>query len=290
MILQVLALGMSVGITSGRARLAVATIGAIGALIVAAGALAVVRSAEPELRATVVRQWLDGLANDPIDRGWSHLDATAQALVDRDAYVADAAAVDWASFWWELQEPRDHGGAWSVNVIVAGGLAFVPDLFFDHRIAFPLCLDEEAPGFGVWVEAPFVGEPAVGGGFADGRTCPETDSEEATDPVRSSDLSGWSGFRLELWNRTTTDLFLVDRNGVRVDLPACGRASTNALDLSQMVEVRAEDGYVSAFGTGDLDEMTTYMVVMDGEPSMNVTPPIPPLPPCQGEPQVQPGF
>ena len=287
-----LVLGLLVASRRGRAsHVAAVIVLGIGAIVLVGGGLNVARTVGAEPRATLVRSWLNALANDPVDRGWSYLDSSVQLRSDRDAYLADAAAVDWSGFRWELEDPRDHDGAWTVNVLVEGGLDSAPDLFFDHQIVFPHCVDKEAPGFGVWVQVPLIGAPSLGGGgSSDRRTCPVSGGTDFIDPVTWEDEPEWTGFALEVWNRTTMDLFLVDRQGMRVELPACGRASTNELDSSGSVEVRADGGYVFVFGTGvDGTEITTFLVVLADEPSMNGSPPIEPLPACEGEPDVQAG-
>ena len=294
MVVQLITLVLSLLVASRRGRashVAAVVVLGIGAIVLVSGGLNAARTIGSEPRATVVRSWLNALANDPVDRGWSYLDSRVQLRSDRDAYLADAAAVDWSSFRWKLEDPRDHDGTWSVTVLVEGGLTSAPDLFFDHQIVFPHCVDNEAPGFGVWVQVPLIGSSSLGGGgSSDRRTCSVSSGDDFVDPVTWGDEPEWTGFALEVWNRTTVDLFLVDRQGMRVELPACGRASTNELDSSASVEVRAEGGYVFAFGTGvDGTEITTFLVVLADEPSMNGSPPIAPLPACEGEPHVQAG-
>lgn len=294
MVVQLITLLLNLLVASRRGRashVAAVVVLGIGAIVLVGGGLNVARTVGAEPRATLVRSWLNALANDPVDRGWSYLDSSVQLRSDRDAYLADAAAVDWSGFRWELEDPRDHDGAWTVNVLVEGGLDSAPDLFFDHQIVFPHCVDKEAPGFGVWVQVPLIGAPSLGGGgSSDRRTCPVSDGTDFIDPVTWGDEPEWTGFALEVWNRTTMDLFLVDRQGMRVELPACGRASTNELDSSGSVEVRADGGYVFVFGTGvDGTEITTFLVVLADEPSMNGSPPLEPLPACEGEPDVQAG-
>jgi hypothetical protein len=294
MVVQLITLVLSLLVASrlGRAsHVAAVVVLGIGAIVLVGGGLNVARTFGSEPRATLVRSWLNALANDPVDRGWSYLGSSVQLRSDRDAYLADAAAVDWSGFRWELEDPRDHDGAWSVNVLVEGGLNSAPDLFFDHKIVFPHCVDSEAPGFGVWVQVPLIGAPSLGGGGSSARrTCSVGEGDDFVDPVTWEDEPEWTGFALEVWNRTTMDLFLVDRQGMRVELPACGRASTNELDASGSVEVRADGGYVFAFGTGvDGTEITTFLVVLADEPSMNGAPPVEPLPACEGEPNVQAG-
>ncbi|MDQ3148855.1 MAG: hypothetical protein M3Q38_02875 [Chloroflexota bacterium] len=125
-----------------------------------------------------------------------------------------AAAVDWSGFRYELETPRDNDGAWSVTVLVEGGLTSAPDLFFDHQIVFPHCVDNEAPGFGVWVQVPLIGSSSLGGGgSSDRRTCSVSSGDDFVDPVTWGDEPEWTGFALEVWNRTTVDLFLIDRQG-----------------------------------------------------------------------------
>ncbi|MDQ3691300.1 MAG: hypothetical protein M3406_14970 [Chloroflexota bacterium] len=293
MVVQLMTLVLSLLVASRRGRpatVAASLVLAIGAAVLISGGLNAARTFGAEPRANLVRSWLNALANDPLDRGWSYLGSDVQVQANRDDYLADAEAVDWSSFRWKLEDPHDHDGAWSVSVLVDGGLSAAPDLFFDHQIVFPHCVDDQASGFGVWVEVPLIGAPSLGGGgLSDRRTCSVSNPEQFVDPVTWGDQPKWTGFALEVWNRTTVDLYLIDRHGVRIELPACGRASISELDLSWSVEVRAEGGYVFAFGTEDGSETTTFMVILAGEPSMNGAPPVEPLPPCEGEPDVQAG-
>lgn len=203
--------------------------------------------------------------------------------------------MDWDTFDWRIGRVDDHDGFWSVELEVEGGLDAVPRFFFEHGLAYPLCVDHRGTGIGVWVETPLLGSATIDGGpmterMERGECAGPIAAEESVppDPVTWGAAPTWTGNALEVWNRTTLDLFLLDEAGVRVDLPACGRASTSRLDLTNTVEVRAEDGYVFAFGAGAQEQSTTFIVVLPDEPGMNGAPPVK-LPPCQGVPQVQEG-
>ena len=85
-----LVLGLLVASRRGRAsHVAAVVVLGIGAIVLVGGGLNVARTVGAEPRATLVRSWLNALANDPVDRGWSYLDSSVQLRSDRDAYLAD---------------------------------------------------------------------------------------------------------------------------------------------------------------------------------------------------------
>jgi hypothetical protein len=161
----------------------------------------------------------------------------------------------------------------------------------------PDCFEVPGRGFAVYVETPFFAAPRIGPGrwsdpaerAADDRACPSP-APMPTPAVRWDDEGElWTGFTVEAWNRTTLNLFLEDRNGRRVGLPACGRASTSDLDLDPL-EIRAAGGYVATIFIGTIQpERTQFIVVLAEAPEVNGAPPAEPLPPCEGRPHVQPG-
>jgi hypothetical protein len=93
---------------------------------------------------------------------------------------------------------------------------------------------------------------------------------------------------VEVWNTTTVPIFLVDKDGQRIDVPACGHAAPKALRVD-MVEVRTEAGYIYGFGTQP-DGARQYLifVAVDGASELTTIPPIA-IPPCRGRPNVQVG-
>ena len=101
---------------------------------------------------------------------------------------------------------------------------------------------------------------------------------------------------LTVWNRTVAPLFLVDADGRRVEVPACGTASAAAFDLDR-VELRHERGYIRTFGLGVSGERAVhhYFVITsrpDLEPFERFNPgPVRPteLPRCEGVPMIQDG-
>jgi hypothetical protein len=93
---------------------------------------------------------------------------------------------------------------------------------------------------------------------------------------------------LEIWNTTTEPIFLVDKDGRRIDVPACGHAEPEELRLD-FVEVRTEAGYIYGFGTQP-DGARQYLVFVaaDGASDLTTIPPIA-IPACRGRPNVQVG-
>ena len=94
---------------------------------------------------------------------------------------------------------------------------------------------------------------------------------------------------LRVWNRTLDPIFLVDQDGQRLDVPACGHAIVNRFHVNQ-VEVRTERGFYFGSGTtgaGDPGRGQTMIITAtpgdtrDGQDPAN-------LPPCEGHPEVQP--
>jgi hypothetical protein len=97
---------------------------------------------------------------------------------------------------------------------------------------------------------------------------------------------------LEVFNRTRQDIFYVDTDGRRLDVPACGQAQHPSFRIDN-VRVRTEAGYIRGFGNGDssLEWQRVYVIevssAMDsGGPTLG-SPDA--LPPCDGNPEVQVG-
>lgn len=256
MILQVVVLVGSLGVmrarSTGLARPGRGAViaGSILAIVLAVtAAIGGVSGAGPKEAA--VRAWLQDLAGGAEDRGWSHLDTFPGPHTDRASYIAGARSVEWSRFDWRIAHVDEHDGSWMVEIAVADDA--IPDFFFEHRLAQPLCVDGRRTGLLVFVETALIGRATVSGGAFTGTAergaCAAAVAVPAeAAPVRWANQPGWTGAALEVWNRTVLDLFLLDRAGRRVDVPACGHVATSALDIGDMVEVRAEEGYVLAFG------------------------------------------
>lgn len=93
--------------------------------------------------------------------------------------------------------------------------------------------------------------------------------------------------RLEVWNRTSQDVFLMDTDRTRLDVPACGHAIADRFRMNE-VRVRTADGYVSGFGSSN-EGSRQYMVLVatSGASFPSSSPPVQ-LPPCAGRPVSQP--
>ena len=105
------------------------------------------------------------------------------------------------------------------------------------------------------------------------------------DVVRGPDAPSYA--RLEVWNATTAPLFLVDREGRRLDVPACARAVADVFE-QQRVEVRTDAGYVMGFGSPGGETQYIILVARASDLYHSEIPPVA-IPPCEGKPEVQPG-
>ena len=277
--LQCVALVVSIVLSRGQGeRIVHAGVGLMVGLVLAlivAGAVAVGRVAGPEPKRAAVDAWLQALAGGAPDRGWSLLGGLTRDGTELDRYTADAAIVRWDTFEWRIGRVDDHDGFWSVELEVEGGLDAVPRFFFEHGLAYPVCVDHRGTGIGVWVETPLLGSATIDGGpmtdrMERGECAGPIAAEESVppDPVTWGAAPTWTGNALEVWNRTTLDLFLLDEAGVRIDLPACGRASTSRLDLRQTVEVRAEDGHRRGTQASRLHDICRLDGAYDGSRGM----------------------
>jgi hypothetical protein len=93
---------------------------------------------------------------------------------------------------------------------------------------------------------------------------------------------------IEIWNRTNVPIFLIDEAGTRIDVPACDHTEPVPLDLDH-VQVRTEEGYIYGFGTRPNGaHQYLVFVALSGESELTTILPVE-IPPCEGEPNVQPG-
>jgi len=96
--------------------------------------------------------------------------------------------------------------------------------------------------------------------------------------------------QLEVWNRTLDPIFLLDQNGQRLDVPACGHAIAAQFQVNQ-VEVRTEEGFYFGSGTsgaGDAGRPQSMVITSTPGDAREAVDPAA-LPPCEGHPEVQPG-
>ncbi len=93
--------------------------------------------------------------------------------------------------------------------------------------------------------------------------------------------------KVEVWNTTTEPLFLLDREGRRLDVPACGHAAADPRE-PHMIAVRHEDGYVMGFGSGGGETQFIILFARSRDIYHSETPPVA-IPPCEGTPEVQVG-
>lgn len=94
--------------------------------------------------------------------------------------------------------------------------------------------------------------------------------------------------RVEVWNQTLDPVFLVDSDGRRLDVPACGHVVAEQLNMRE-VRVRTEAGYIMGFGGA---EGPTHYIVMVADTAAISREDFPPtgIPPCQGHMFVQVGI
>ena len=97
------------------------------------------------------------------------------------------------------------------------------------------------------------------------------------------DLHGPAIVRLEVWNQTLDDVFLVDPAGRLISAPACGHAEPAQIDVSR-VELRIDGGRITTFGSAGMGG-PQYLVVVaaEGESFPTEARPVR-LPPCAGHP------
>jgi hypothetical protein len=93
--------------------------------------------------------------------------------------------------------------------------------------------------------------------------------------------------KVEVWNTTTEPLFLLDREGRRLDIPACGHAAADPLE-QHMIEVRHETGYVMGFGSGGSETQFIILFSVSSDIYHSQIPPVA-IPPCRGVPEIQVG-
>jgi hypothetical protein len=96
--------------------------------------------------------------------------------------------------------------------------------------------------------------------------------------------------QLQVWNRTLDPIFVVDQNGKRLDVPACGHAIGDQFQVNQL-EVRTERGFYFGSGTsgaGDANRPQVMVITSTPGDSRAAVDPAT-LPPCEGHPEVQPG-
>ena len=263
-------------------------------LLVAFGPL---RAAEPA--DAFVDRWLHAVTGDgPADRGWSQLDQASRDQFgnDAEAFRAAAAAEDWSGFHWQVGLSHELESWLSyVYVTVDGGLGAIPTFLRDNQLVAPWCVDDTAPGIAMAVEQQPWTNRTLGAGGLTGSSelalaagaCVQQASIPPEQFLPGGDLVS-AGHQLEVWNWTRLPLFLVDEDGRRADLPPCRKVGLD--DVARQFEVRAATGYVVSIGLdAPLPGITTYVVIGSRDTYANNAPPAEPMPPCEGEPQVQVG-
>jgi hypothetical protein len=100
--------------------------------------------------------------------------------------------------------------------------------------------------------------------------------------------------QVEVWNRTLDPIFLVDQDGKRLDVPACGHAVAPVFHVNEW-EVRTEQGRItknSEGGQGGHPPNERYFIVgrrLEPVVTLPASGPLPDLPPCVGHPTVEDG-
>lgn len=233
------------------------------------------------------------------DRGWSQLDETTRqerfgSLAE--AFREGAGAQDWSAFRWDVDATYelDSSTSW-VGIKVEGGLGATPAFLRSRKLVGPWCLDDAAPGIGLLVwEDQVLGRRSLGPGGLTGTAERALAAGECVaaavpdDQFQPGNDAVWAGHQVMVWNWTKRPLFLLDDDGHRVDLPACTKIALD--DFAREFAVRAANGYVMSIGLdGPYDGVTTFVVIGSRDAYVNNAPPAEPMPPCEGEPQVQVG-
>lgn len=94
---------------------------------------------------------------------------------------------------------------------------------------------------------------------------------------------------LQAWNRTLDPIFLIDAEGRRLDVPACGHAIAPRFTVNR-VEVRTEAGFYFGTGTtgvGDPGRPQQMIITDTPGDSRDALDPTD-LPPCEGHVTVAP--
>lgn len=246
-----------------------------------------------------VDRWLQAVSGDgSADRGWSQLDESSRQRFgnDAEAFRAAAAAHDWSGFRWDVESSHKLESWLSyVYIAVEGGFGETPAFLRDNRLVAPWCLDDDAPGISLAVVREWLfSEMTLGPGGLTGSSelalsagaCAAAPPPEDQQFQPGGDFV-WAGHALEVWNWTRLPLSLVGEDGHRVDLPPCQKVGLD--DVARQFEVRAATGYVATFGLEILRAVTTYVVIGSKDLYVNNAPPLEPMPPCEGKPQVQQG-
>ena len=97
--------------------------------------------------------------------------------------------------------------------------------------------------------------------------------------------------QVEVWNRTLDPIYLLDQEGRRLDVPACGHAFAPTFRINEY-EVWFEQGRYSRGSVGGQGQPPEYRFLVLSprqEPVVLVasTAPLPELPPCEGHPSVE---
>lgn len=123
---------------------------AVGAVAVVLIIIAVISVGGPSFGSAggTFTAWLSEVRTDNGDRGWDHLEPTIHDAYDgdRDAYLAEVRAAEWAPFRVDNPVERwsDDGFA-AVEAALLSAPSTVPAFLFDRRIIHAICNESGQP-------------------------------------------------------------------------------------------------------------------------------------------------
>jgi hypothetical protein len=97
--------------------------------------------------------------------------------------------------------------------------------------------------------------------------------------------------QIQVWNRTLDPIYLLDHDGKRVNVPACGQAFAPSFHVDQWAVWTDNGRYVARQEGGQARPSVERFFVLSPrqEPIVDVSAsdPLPSLPPCEGHPTVE---
>lgn len=97
--------------------------------------------------------------------------------------------------------------------------------------------------------------------------------------------------QVEVWNRTLDHIYLLDQDGKRLDVPACGNAAAAGFRVNEWAIWTEQGRYIARQegGQGGPPNERIFVLSPRDSPIMDVpaSGPLPELPPCEGHPTVE---
>lgn len=97
--------------------------------------------------------------------------------------------------------------------------------------------------------------------------------------------------QVEVWNRTLDPIYVLDQDGKRLDVPACGHAVAPIFRVNEYAVWSDAGRYFRSSVGGQGPNTAERFIVLSPrmEPSVHVaaSDPLPKLPPCEGHPTLE---